>query len=84
MADAHDEHMAIVRSADADYIESIEFQHVLQRPGCQTWLSLENLFDICKVSLQNRFSLHEGESVGDERHIWALPSATWPCWSSVI
>ena len=31
LADAHDEHMAIVRSADADKIECIEFQEVIQR-----------------------------------------------------
>ena len=33
MADAHDEHMALVRCADGDVIECVEFQRILQEPG---------------------------------------------------
>ena len=35
MADAHDEHMALVRCADGDVIECVEFQRILQQLGSQ-------------------------------------------------
>ena len=81
LADAHDEHMVIVRMADTDQVDSVYFQQELCRHASELHLKALAvtpfyvnmlLMNVAEVHSQGHFPLQQGPPVEHKGYLWSL------------